>query len=429
MNEIEPPAETTQDLSDDSRVEQLRRALKVGNRGEICRQIEAAGEHGSARAVPYLAAVLRDRDRWRDRLARNRPYRRRLKLAAIEALRKIGDTFAAESLPVALFDRDEVVCRHAARALVTFGPRAVPPLLHTLERQPEWTVPQMRLLIETLGEIGDPRSGPSLSRIMLGLNPYSSGRWFRRTFLFPGIFTISLISTIGILASIAMFCEIGNPMTLETLLAMIASSLLFGIFGGLLLFLPLYFTVLLPVGISWSNTELAALASSAADVLIQLDDKRALPSVIEATYAGRRKAQPAARRALCHLLPLLDANDSELLPRASLQFLLDSISPLRQAVAPQSSELTAAIVLALRYVGPGSAAETVQKLQQRSDIPALLDACRETLPVLLARRAQERAASTLLRASAQPATPDAQLLRPSAAAPNTPPEQLLRPME
>ena len=410
-------------------VGRLRRAIQIGNAAETRRLIEAAGERRIAASVPYLAALLRQKDRWNDRLARNRPPRRSAKLAAVDALQKIGNLAATEALAVGLFDRDERINRRAAQALISFGGDAVPPLLRVLESRSEWTMPQMRLLIETLGEIGDLRSGPGLARVLLGLQPLSSTRWFHRTFLLPCQLIMSTVAVVGFTATIASYLSEGSPATLEMLLTALAGWLFGGLFIGLLLFLPFFFVFLLPAGIAWSNTELAALAKSAADVLIRMEDKRSLPSVIEAAYAGRRKSQPAARRALRHLLLLLNEEDANLLPRATLQMLLDSISPMRQALAPQSPDLIVAIVLALRYIGPGSAVETAQKLEQRSDAPPVRDACREVLPILRARRELERASSTLLRASALPATPEALLLRPASAAPETCPNALLRPVE
>ena len=417
----------TQNLSDDASATELRHAIQAGNLREMLRLMEAAGEQRSAEAAPYLAAILRRKDFWRERLPRNRPMRRRVKLAAIAALQKIGSSGAAEALCVGLFDRDETISRHSARALVSFGAQATPPLLRILENRGEWTVPQMRLLIDVLDEIGDPRSGPALARVLLGIQPNDSNRWFRRTALFPALFAVS-ITTLTIFSAICLYAN-PVPGTPIEYLCLAASCFVAGVLAGVFLFLPVFFLILSPIGSAWASNERAALAQSAADALICLKDKRSLPSVIEAAFKGRRKSQPSARRALRSLLPLLTEADGDLLPRSSLLLLLDSIGAMRQALAPQAPDLTAAIVQSLRYVGPGSAFDAVQKLEQRCDAPQVWAACREVLPVLQARREQERASSSLLRASAQPSTPDNQLLRAASAAPATNPNELLRPGE
>ena len=420
---------TDANLFDDADVTELRRAIQSGNLRDTLRLIEAAGEQRSERAVSCLAAILRRKDRWRDRLARNRPMRRRVKLAAIEALQKIGSPSAAEALPAGLFNRDEIVTRQTALALVSFGSQATPFLLHSLERRGEWTVPQMRLLITVLKEIGDPRSGPPLARVLLGIQPNDSTRWFRRTFLFPGLFTLSATMIIVFISWIYEWMDSGIVGGWGNFLFGLALGIAIGVLVGVLFFLPIFFLILAPLANVWANNERAALAQSAADALIGLQDKRSLPSVIEAAYKGRRKAQNSARRVLCRLLPLLSEGDGELLPPSSLHLLLDSISPMRQAFAPQTPDLLAAVVQSLRHVGPGSAFDAVQKLEQRSDALSVRDACREVLPVLQARREKERASSSLLRASAQPSTPENQLLRPASAASETDPNELLRPAE
>ena len=424
-----PVPKSEQNLCDDVSMIALTRAIGAGNLPDTLRLIEAAGQQRSARSVSYLAAILRQKDRWRERMARNRPARRCVKLTAVEALQKIGSPGAAEALGVALFDQDVIVRQQSARALVSFGKEAVPRLLRLLENRREWTVPQMRLLLGVLNEIGDPRSGPALARVLLGIQPNDSTRWFRQTFLAPGSFTVLAMWAISFLSLMRVVLTGDIAFSIEVLFGCLAGGLVIGVLCGLMLFLPIFFMFLSPLGNMWANNERAALAQSAAEALIRLKDKRSLPSVIEAAYKGRRKAQNSARRVLCRLLPLLSEGDAELLPSSSLQLLLDSISPMRQALAPQSPDLMVAIVQSLRHVGPGSAFDAVQKLEQRSDAPPVRDACREVLPVLQARREQERASGSLLRASAQPATPENELLRPASAASETDPNELLRPAE
>lgn len=422
-------SKSDQNFLNDADASGLRRAIQAGESGEMLRLMEAEGELRNDCATPYLAAILRRKDRWSERLPRNRPMRRRIKLTAVTALQKIGSVSAAEALCVGLFDRDEIVSRQSARALITFGGKATPSLLRILESRGEWTTPQMRLLIEVLDEIGDPRSGPALARVLLGIQPHDSARWFRRTLLYPGAFTVSAVTLTAIISMLYDWLDAGSAWDWGNALFGLALCLAIGVLGGALLFLPIFFVFLAPIGSLCANNERASLAQSAAEALIHLKDKRSLPSVIEAAYKGQRKAQGSARRVLSSLLPLLTEADSDIMPRNSLLLLLDSISPLRQAITPQSPDLIVAIVQSLRYIGPGSAVETVQKLEQRSDVPQIRDACREVIPILQARREQERASSSLLRASAQPATPNNQLLRPASAASETNANELLRPAD
>ena len=421
--------EARQNPSNDFSVNELQRATRAGSLWEVLRLVKAAGEQCSAEAVPYLSAVLRKKDRWRERLSRHRPLRLEIKFAAVEALQKIGNLAAAEGLAIALFDSEDSVNRAASRALCSFGSDAVPPLLQMLERRAEWTVPQMRLLMQTLSEINDPRGGPGLARVLLGVNPRESSRWFRNTVPFPAALSMLIMGLLFFVSFLSTSAGENAGVSIISLLICLTFSMAAGAIIGIVLFLPVYFFFLMPVGLLWSNRERGMLAETAADVLTGLRDKRSLPSVIEAACVGRRSSQSAARRALIALLPLLTAEDRELLPRPSLQLLLDALQPMKQFLEILPSDLTAAIVHSLRHVGPGSAADTIEKLGKNSDSSQVRIACRAVLPTLQARREQERAASTLLRASAQPAIPNQQLLRAAASPPAANPNELLRPSE
>ena len=363
-------------LTQDNIHSRLSRAIAKRDWTHCVDLAEVAGKNRDADAIPCLAALLRNPRRRGKRRGPAGLAGRNLRLAAVDALRKIGNLAAVETLALGLFDSDAAVRRQASQALVAFGERSLSPLHAALERKDDWWAYEMRLVIETLGAIGSPYSGPSLARVLLGIYPRDPSRWFRGAFLQPALILSSITASIGALIGFSNGANFGDCLL---------SALFGGIFGGIagiFLFLPLYFFILMPAGFITANGERTALALAAADALIRIQDKNSLPSVIEASYAGRRGAQASARRALCRLLPLIDESDGELLPRASINLLLRSLQPVAESFSPQSPDLTVAILHALRCVGPGSAVETVQKLGQRSDVPQIRVACREILPVL-----------------------------------------------
>lgn len=84
----------------------LLRALKAGDIQVRRQAVRALGKLGDAAAVPRLAALLKDRDRF-------------LVQWSIEALGLIGDPTAIEALVLAAFSNDREVARLAAQALAS----------------------------------------------------------------------------------------------------------------------------------------------------------------------------------------------------------------------------------------------------------------------------------------------------------------------
>ena len=399
----------------------LRDALHSGLPGTCRLLAEQSGTQRNAAAITLLAQIARPPRRWRERLRYRNPGWREARLAAIDALQNIGSMLAIESLIPALFDPDPIIKRQAADALRSFGSYAVQLLLHALRRH-EWTVTDMTLVIELLRDLNDKQAGPTLARVLLGTLPAECNRWVRNIITYP-YFAIS--GFFMLLALLFALRSEGFSGSLLGLLLWLPACLL----GGLFAMLPLGFFVFWPINSVIAKDERGQLAETAAAALTHLQDKNSLPSVIEAAFGAKRSIHRAARPVLLSLLPLLGPEDMGLLPPESVRQLMRPLQPFADALSPQPPEIIVAILHALEHIGPGSAAETVERLGKRTPHTQIHIAVKEVLPVLQARREQELASSVLLRASAMPAAAPEQLLRASFPVSDTAPEQLLRPTQ
>jgi len=119
----------------------LIEALAAGDRDVAEAAAGALGSVGTAAAVEPLIGALR-----------NWPSRR---YVAAWALGERGDPRAVPALVAALGDRDQEVCKYAARSLVKFGREATPALLEALQNPSERV---RHYAVRALGEIRDERS-------------------------------------------------------------------------------------------------------------------------------------------------------------------------------------------------------------------------------------------------------------------------------
>lgn len=127
----------------------LREALKSPS--SLMRQnaAKALGMMRAAETVDPLIALLSD-SKWQ------------VRRSAVEALGLIKDKAAVEPLVRCLSDNVEVVQRQACQSLVRFGPLATEAVLTALAHEKSKFV--MRAMINTLGEIGDPKGVGALVR-------------------------------------------------------------------------------------------------------------------------------------------------------------------------------------------------------------------------------------------------------------------------
>jgi len=366
-------------------------------------------------ALSALCALITPPTSFLQRLRGRRKEWSPVRIAAIKALRILGDPAGLLALTrTLLYDPDAEVRFEASRAVRAFGSHATPHLLLLLQEADNWPTDGMLALIRMLGELGDKNAGPSLVRVLTNQFPRSSRRETRHPLMSAALFSL-LLWAAGALLS-------GQDGFLEALVANIPIYLSLLFFTYTLFFLPSHY--------SQKRKLRRRLHIAAAEALCALKDKKALPSVIEATfYHLDGEALKAARRTLFILLGLVGPEDAGLIPPPAERYLLSRLN-LNQP------EFTLRIVQALEFIGTGQAVRPVSRLARHHPGFAASDAhmkiraeAERILPFLEERRHQEQQAGFLLRASASPSAPTEALLRPSQERLETPAEQLLRPTQ
>lgn len=109
--------------------------------------IRALGKWQVTNSLPHIAPFLHD-------------DKERVRVVTANALRDIGDPAAIEPLIEALSDPMFSVRNTAARALVSFGPRSVQPLIDAMKRTP--SAAARRQIIRCLGDLKDKRAESAL---------------------------------------------------------------------------------------------------------------------------------------------------------------------------------------------------------------------------------------------------------------------------
>ena len=160
------------------------------------------------------------------------------------------------------------------------------------------------------------------------------------------------------------------------------------------------------------------------DALVKAKDVRVIGPLCDARLYADHNRMLLIDEALIYLLPLLKVSDSKLLTAPQWQSIY---SRLHGNNAP----LVLAILKALEQIGDGGALPYVEKLAEgngqylAAKDGRVWNAAKACLPFLRERAAQESVSKTLLRPSAEAASPDT-LLRPVTGRTETPPQQLLR---
>ena len=218
---------------------------------------------------------------------------------------------------------------------------------------------------------------------------------------------------------------------LSGMAALLASAILYNTTGWLLitgaillatgafLFLAspfIFFTLMLRNAARNTNVRFAAV-----ETLARLQLPGSAGALAKASRGNKRLAN-VTRQALIQLLPTLTEAHYGQLPGdvtpELCALLLDSETP---------EHLIALTAEALGKVGDGRAVEPMQKFALLAPTPQLRGLAENALPILMARREQENASSTLLRHSSAPPIDAGLLLRAASGSAVTPPEQLLRP--
>ncbi|HZO86859.1 MAG TPA: HEAT repeat domain-containing protein [Chthonomonadaceae bacterium] len=400
-------------------VEAFQEALRRGDPAACRRLAQLAGEaRQPGAAVATLCELVKPPRSLRQRFRMHREAWRGARIEAVRALGKIGDRTALPSLARALLDFDPLVREAAHAALRSYGTEIVPFLLALLgdkyDRSPEelnWSLEGMKALLALLGALKAREATPCLVRVLTGKLPYPPSRWGDGDVQRAFYYTMLLIVAGALLGFSTSPAELPALFFWTILASLIAFFTIFPLF---------YLFISLPIGSLQEARERRDLTLVAADALAGIQDKRALPGIVEAAFGSGRSVRGSAQWTLLHLLPLLGPEDFGALPPETLH-------RLTIALDHSSPRLTLAILLALEFVGTGQAVAPVRRLMNRSLAPEIRLEAARILPILEARQSQEQAASSLLRAAGMPPAAPEHLLRPAHGPSDAAPEQLLLP--
>ncbi len=162
----------------------------------------------------------------------------------------------------------------------------------------------------------------------------------------------------------------------------------------------------------------------AMDIVADADDLR-----VVGTLSRFLEWNAASKGILTCLLPRMQRTDAHLLNVEQRVCLYKQLRRNTRNVfflPDRNAELSLAILKALEQIGDASALPYVAQAAKTARSSAVRQAARECLPYLAYRAEGERAANSLLRASASTSVPDATLLRAAQSLPETAPQQLLR---
>lgn len=297
----------------------------------------------------------------------------------------------------------------AHAAFRDLGAEGTPYVLAQLARRREWNRAQMRGLIHLLGQMGDKSVAPMLARVLFGEYPLSPRRWSKQAFLYL------LLPVLAPVLCVIWWLDGVPGMGFS-------QAWLIGLIAGGLLYSLIAVFALLPICSVKLAGEQSEIALTALYSLENLQDKKAIPSLIVIATSARAQLREAARRVLTRMLPLLASEDYGIFNESTCR-------RLSRLLQEGDRKLTLAILRSLEFVGGGAMAQPVERLLRQEFTGEIREEAERVLPVLQARQAQERASSHLLRAASTPEILQDTLLRPAQNRPETAPEQLLRPMD
>jgi hypothetical protein len=406
---VSVPRRTARDVEAESNCAwALRAALLKKDASACCLHTENAARLSDTACVPLLSEVLLPPQGFRMRLHRRQWTQARL--ASIRSLAQIGSLEALSALARAILDPSPLVQDAAAKAILPFGPEALPALTSALHTTDDWPVSGMKRLVTTIGQLRAPQACAALVPVVLGGQPLSAARWdkpFRVSFnMGMGVAGVSAFMTLVFSGSLGMALAV---LILSTV-TMLCLWMLIAIF------------CIAPYSILRESYERGTVANLAAEGVRLAGNKAYLPAVVEGAFGYNRMSPKPARKALLYLLPLLNAEDGARMDMGTRRQLMDALGH-----ANNSRELELALLQSMEWVGTGQAVRKVEWLARRGPTSAIRDEAARILPLLEERRRQEQAPATLLRASSIAPTHSYQLLRPVHATDTTPIEQLLRP--
>ena len=337
--------------------------------------------------------------------------------AAIRALQQIDHPTTPRALVRALACDPDFVVRAAANAAVqSLGSSAIPSMVETVREQIDWDLDGMRALLTGFGDHADlPDSarraaGIALMDVLYENFPQAPRRWTRparRVGRLVAIFTMFMVI-------------LGLQNDGWTLFPAILMSMIPGQLAGF----AAKRAASLVCSAAYSRVERGQLYAIAAQSIVRLNDKRAIPGMLQLAFdAPLRSTGRHACAVLLSLLPQVTERDTGL-------FSGIDIENVNRAVGQQlEPELILALLHTLDAVGNGSSIRRVHRIAKRSRFEAVRAAAVRTLEVLEAREARARLAQSLLRGALPPHAPAEEMLR--AAIPRAPeqPDELLRPAQ
>ncbi len=361
-------------------------------------------------AVPALCYLLKRPRNFRGYLAYNRPRWASMRIRSIQMLRRLADDDAIPSLIYVLLHDLPEVRRHAASALVDFGPQAGEALADAMSTSAQWNLDGMLDLIETIAATDYAYAAPAIAAVLTDYVPGTPDRWLRRH-MFASAICGALFTTVGMFAVLPYIGVQLSKAELCTLVAAVWSII--SVLAGLVLAGTGFFR-------RQKNEERYALQQQAADTLIMLQDVSCIPALTDLLSTRCAfSARAAAEDALKSLLPLLRTADRGILHDDN-----DSMGGGKRVHALLRSSdgaLLLATVLALEVVGTSSALAPLERLMTRKPPRTGRDEfakarliAQRVLPYLRDLKRREEDPQMLLRQGDGSYVQSNEMLRPSA---------------
>ncbi len=390
-------------------------ALRRRNASKVRSLAKRAGEGGWHEAARPLCDFLQPPSPKSKTPRRSRGGWPEARAAAVRALRQIGHPLAPQVLVHVLACDPDFVVRAAANAAVQrLGSSAVPVIVETIRRQIDWDLDGMRALLTGLGDHGDlsdadrRAAGMVLMDVLYENFPETPRRWSRHA---PRVGRLgAIVATAAMILGLQSYgCD---------LITAVLVSLIPGQIAGLVARIAVKGTC----EAAYSGTERGQLHAIATQSILRLNDKRAIPGMLQLAFDTlHRTAGRHARVVLLKLLPQVTERDNTLFSTIDM----DNINvALSQQVDP---ELMLALLNTLQAVGTGASISRVKRLAKKSRFEEVRAIAAQTLEVLEARDARARLAQILLRGAPAPRGPAGEMLRAAALSASDQPEQLLRP--
>ena len=301
----------------------------------------------------------------------------------------------------------------AAVAVERAGAAAVPHIIQACRNRSDWHLDGVQALIGCLGshanntELGRLEAGRILVDVLCNTSPVVPHRWVRLAHS-----AARLVTSITLCGAMAQILADGRPLGYALSLAVTLAAAAGLATRSLLSWVLVSF---------YSRDERPRLYASAAQALVNLRDRRALPAMIHLAFdAPLRPSRRYARGVLRSLLPQVSASDAALFAAADWD-------AIRQAFAFRlDAELTVALLHVVELAGGVTFARPVQWVAWRHRSGEVRAHAARTLAALETRHQQALLADNLLRAAAAPAATANQMLRAALPATDLQAEQLVR---